>query len=334
MAQRRFSPSNLKPVDRLEVQVLVDNATDYLSTNPEHVRSESQVHVMNGLEVMSGEAICCAHHGFSLVLKAHAGGTVRTLLFDAGPEAYAVARNGDRLKIDFGAVEALMLSHGHWDHAGGMLEAVRQVRAARPVGDLPCYLHPGMFRQRGQRLPNGNVLPTAIIPQPEDYRAHGATPEFSTEPQTILDDRFFISGEVPRVTPYEKGLPPHVRRSEDGTDWEPDPWIMDERFLAVHVADKGLVVFSACSHAGIVNVLTEARTRFPKLPLHAVMGGFHLSGAAVEPIIPDTVRDLAGFGLRWVIPCHCTGWRALGALVAALGTEHVVPGAVGKRVTF
>ena len=324
----------LKPVDRLVVQVLVDNVTDYLSTNPDHVRSESQCHVEQGMETMTGESICCAHHGLSLHITTHADGTARTMLFDAGPEAYGVERNSANLQVNMGAVEAMMLSHGHWDHAGGMLAAVRLVRDARPDGELPCYLHPDMFRQRGQRLPSGKVLAMSPIPQPEDYRAAGATPALGTEPRTALDGRFFVSGEIPRVTPYEKGLPPHVRRTEDGSDWEPDPWIMDERFLAVHVKDKGLVVFSACSHAGIVNVLTEARNRFPEVPLHAVMGGFHLSGAAVEPIIQDTVRDLAGFGLRWIVPCHCTGWRAVAALVAAFGEAQVSPGAVGKRFTF
>ncbi|HKJ00075.1 MAG TPA: MBL fold metallo-hydrolase [bacterium] len=326
--------ARLRPVERLEVQVLVDNVTDYLSTNPEHVRSESQCHVANGMETMTGESICCAHHGYSLVLTAHVGRDTHTLLFDAGPEAYAVTRNSANLRVDMGAVEAAMLSHGHWDHAGGMLEALRLIRQARPEGPLPCYLHPDMFRQRGQKLPSGQILAMSPIPQPEDYRAAGAEPVLSAEPQTVLDDRFFVSGEIPRVTPYEKGLPPHVRRTVDGSGWEPDPWIMDERFLAVHVEDKGLMVFSACSHAGIVNVVTEARKRFPQLPLYSVMGGFHLSGAAVEPIIAETVRDLAKLDPRWIAPSHCTGWRALTALVNAFGADRVVPGAVGKRFTF
>ena len=85
---------------------------------------------------------------------------------------------------------------------------------------------------------------------------------------------FFLSGEIPRVTPYEKGFPGHMRRSEDGKSWEPDPLIMDERFLATHVKDKGIVVFTACSHAGVVNVLKHARTCFPSAPLYAVAGGF------------------------------------------------------------
>jgi 7,8-dihydropterin-6-yl-methyl-4-(beta-D-ribofuranosyl)aminobenzene 5'-phosphate synthase len=326
--------AELTQVDALTVQVLVDNVTDGLSTNPPNVQSELACHVAHGLEVLSGKAICCAHHGLSLVLGAEVGGRLRTLLFDAGPEDYAVARNGDRLRVDFGAIEALVLSHGHWDHGGGMLEAVRRVRAARPDGDLPCYLHPGMFRQRGITLPSGEVRGMEDVPRPEDYRAAGSEPVVTRAATTLLDGTFFVSGEIPRVTPYEKGLPGHVARDRDGDTWEPDPWITDERFLAVHVRDRGLVVFSACSHAGLINVLTEARRLFPGVPLHAVVGGFHLSGPAVEPIIGDTVRDLADFDPCTIVPSHCTGWRALTALVNAFGEERVVPNAVGKRIVF
>jgi len=324
----------LRPVDQLEIQVLVDNATDVLSTNPKHVQTEMRVHLGHGLRVLSGQAICCAHHGLALVLKARSGERQRTVLFDAGPEDYAVGRNGNRLQVDFGAIDALVLSHGHWDHAGGMLEAVKLIRRARSDGPLPCYLHPGMFRHRAVQTPAGKVLAMADVPTPEEYHRLGAEPVVTDRACTILEGSYFVSGEIPRVTTYEVGLPGHVARDTDGDGWEPDPLIMDERFLAVHVRDKGLVVFSACSHAGLVNVLTEARRCFPETPLHAVVGGFHLSGTNMEEIIPDTVRDLAQFDPRWIIPSHCTGWRALHALVSAFGEERVVPGAVGKRITF
>src|SRR5205823_6588527 len=133
------------------------------------------------------------------------------------------------------------------------------------------------------------------------------------EPQHLLDGFFYLSGEIPRVIPYEQGLPNHVWRTSEGDEWQPDPWIMDERFLGVFVRDKGLVVFTACSHAGVVNVLTHAKKTFPNIPVFAVMGGFHLSGPGLEKIIPDTVRGLAGFGLRMIAPGHCTGWRAVTA---------------------
>ena len=109
--------------------------------------------------------------------------------------------------------------------------------------------------------------------------------------------------------------------------------IIDERFLAVRVRDKGIVVFTACSHAGVVNVLSHARESFSSTQLYAVAGGLHLS-AANERIIPETVRDLRSFGLSMVAPGHCTGWRATHALVTSFGEGVVTPSAVGKTYTL
>lgn len=106
---------------------------------------------------------------------------------------------------------------------------------------------------------------------------------------------------------------------------------MDERFVAVHVKDKGQFVFSACSHAGVVNVLTHARSFFPSVPLYGVMGGLHLAGAT-ETVIPETIADLKQFGLKLLAPGHCTGWRAISAMAEIFGDE-LVPSAVGKRYT-
>ena len=116
--------------------------------------------------------------------------------------------------------------------------------------------------------------------------------------------------------------------SDDG-EWEPDPLIMDERFLAVNVRDKGLVVFSACSHAGVVNVLKHAAEVFPGVPLHAVMGGFHLAGPGMEQRIAETVRDMRDFELDLIVPGHCTGFRAVHALLNEFRRRH--RGAVSGR---
>jgi 7,8-dihydropterin-6-yl-methyl-4-(beta-D-ribofuranosyl)aminobenzene 5'-phosphate synthase len=109
---------------------------------------------------------------------------------------------------------------------------------------------------------------------------------------------------------------------------------MDERYLAMHVREKGLLVFSACSHAGIVNVLLDARNASPEVPLYGVLGGLHLSGAAMERRIAETVAELKAFQLRQIMPAHCTGWRALHALLNAFGEAVVTPCAVGSRYTF
>ena len=319
----------LQPVDRLEVQVLVDNVTDTLSSTPPFVTREWTVLQRQGMRVSSGGAICCANHGLSLVVTAHGPAGARTLLFDGGPVDYAIERNGVRLGVDFGEIGAVMLSHGHWDHAGGLPRAISLIVQGNGGHAVPLYLHPGMFQPRGLRQPDGGVLPFDPIPLPAAWGDLGAEPVVTDQAATCLDGMFFISGEIPRVTGYETGLPCQVSRADDSVAWRPDPLLMDERFLAVHVRDKGLVVFSACSHAGIVNVLHHARALFPNVTLHAAMGGFHLAGPT-EAIIPETVRDLGGFGLDLIIPAHCSGWRAVNALVRAYGEQVVVPAAVGK----
>jgi len=326
---------SLIELDALEVQVLVDNVTDSLSTVPKDVTNEVPVLMKNGtLKMAAGEYRCCAHHGLSLIITARIGNDRQTLVFDAGPEAYTVTRNGALLKVPFGDAGAVVLSHGHWDHAGGLVEAVRQVAAANGGKRVECHVNPGMFVPRGTLRHGGEPLPQKPVPSPGELAAAGATVVNAPEARLLLDDCFFLSGEIPRVTPYEKGLPGHLMRSADGKSWEPDPWLMDERYVAARVKGKGAIVFTACSHAGVINVLKDARNAFGDVPLHAVMGGFHLSGQQIEEIIPDTINDMKGFGLKRIVPAHCTGWRAVGALVQAFGEEVIVPSAVGRQFVF
>lgn len=318
-----------QPVDRLEILVLVDNATDSLSSNPPHVTPEWSGLLTGGrMRMVAGENICCAHHGLSLLITAHVGVERCTLLFDAGPEGATFLRNAGILGIDFRQVGAVVLSHGHWDHAGGLLAGVAAVAGARGKETFACYVHPGMFVQRASRRQDGELLPHEPIPAPERLAQAGARVVSTREPQLALDV-FYVSGEIPRVTPYETGLPGHMSRASAADPWQPDPLIMDERFVSVHVKGKGQFVFSACSHAGLINVLKHARSLFTDVPLYGAMGGLHLSGST-EKIIPDTIRDLKAFDLGLLAPGHCTGWRAISAMAREFG-EELVPSAVGKK---
>jgi len=319
----------LAVVDSVEFLVLVDNTLDSLSTVPKHVTLEWPRLMRHGMKELSGEGQCCANHGLAVVVTATRGITSHTVLFDAGPENYTLERNAPRLGVDHGAIEGIVLSHGHWDHAGGMPAGVKLAMAAPRERPVDVFVHPGMFRQRALTLASGAILPIKAIPTPQELSGLGANVISSVQPQLIHDDFFWISGEIPRITSYERGFPGHLRRTENGTAWEPDPLIMDERFLAVNVRDKGIVVFTACSHAGVVNVLLHARETFAATKLFGIAGGFHLS-AANERIIPETVDDLVAFGLSVIAPGHCTGWRATNALLKAFGEQVVTPTAVGK----
>lgn len=327
--------TNLLPADSVDIQIIVDNVTDSLSSVPSFVETE-----LGGLGrrrgaawVLGGACLCCAAHGLSCLLTIKSAGRSHSVLFDTGPEDRTFEQNVSRLGIDLGPVEAVVLSHGHWDHAGAMLRALQLARDRNGGKPVPCYMHPDMFRSRAAKLADDSFRPMEDVPSIAALEAHGGRVIATRDAQAIAGDTLFISGEIPRRSGFEVGLPGQHRRTEDGKGWEPDELLLDERFVAVNVRGKGLVVLSACSHAGVVNVLAHARDCFPGVKLHAVLGGLHLSGIN-ERIIPRTVTALGDFGLDVIAAGHCTGWRAMTALANEFGDGKLVPLAVGKRLRF
>jgi len=328
-----FDRTKLRPLDTCEVLVLVDNVSDILSTVPDGVVPEVPNVVKAGASELSGKCLCCAQWGLSLIIKTSDGDQDQTLLFDSGPEGYGVKRNGDRLGVKFEDIDAAVFSHGHWDHVGGMLTALELIATANGGRKTPVYANQGMFVDRAMMRPDGSKLPFESVPSFAELEAAGGQLMLKDEEQLLLNNQFYLSGEIPRVTIYEKGLLGQVKRLDTG-EWVKDEIIEDERFVAVHVRNKGIIVFTACSHAGVVNVLLQARQLFDPIPLYGVMGGFHLSGNYCESIIPQTIEDLKEFNLQMMVPGHCTGWRAMHKLVETFGEDKVVPSAVGRRHTF
>lgn len=303
--------------------MVVDNVLDLLSTVPQSVTPELPNLVAAGATELSGSCTCCAAWGLSLLVRTWVGDERRTVLFDAGPQGDTLRDNARKLGLHLAEVDAVALSHGHWDHAGGLEEALRLV--GHPV---PMHVNPGMFESRGVTLASGKVLPMGDVPSPAALASAGGEVVSGAAARTMVEDRYLLSGEIPRVTPYEKGFPPQVKRGRGG-EWEPDPLVLDERFLAVHVRGRGVVVFSSCSHAGVVNVVRHAAEVFDPVPIHGVFGGLHLSGAANEQWIDATIDDLARLRLARIVPAHCTGHRAVHRLVDRF-REIVIPSAVGQ----
>jgi len=320
----------LRPLDRLAVDVITDNVSDAYVSKTLFAVSEFSNVVLGGATVISGETLLAANLGFGLRLVTTIGDQRHVLLFDTGPEGSIFIRNCKNLALPLGEVEAIAVTHGHWDHMGALPEAIGAIVAGG--GRPTVHVNPGMFNQRAVRLKSGAVVPVADVPTPGEMERLGATVVNDGAARLLLDGHFYYSGEIPRVSSFEKGRVDHLCRSTADEAWRPDPLLMDERMLVVHVADLGLVVFSACSHAGIVNVCTEVRRLWPDLPIHAVMGGLHLGGV-MERLIPDTVAGLKPFGIRNIITGHCTGWRALHALADAFG-DVVSQSAIGTTYTF
>jgi metal-dependent hydrolase (beta-lactamase superfamily II) len=195
MTEGRTLADKLETLDSLSVAVLTDDVSDNYVSKTSFAVSEFSNVVLGGASVISGEALLCANLGFGLRLVSNAGGKRHTMLFDTGPEGPIFMRNCTNLGIRLGEVEAIAVTHGHWDHMA--------------------------------------ALPSVLL---------------------------------------------------------------DERMLVAKVHGLGLIVFSTCSHAGIVNVCKHAKTLFPDIPIHAVMGGPHLGGV-MERNIPDTVDGLRPFNI-------------------------------------
>jgi 7,8-dihydropterin-6-yl-methyl-4-(beta-D-ribofuranosyl)aminobenzene 5'-phosphate synthase len=326
--------NQLRPVDTLVVDVAIDNLSDNYSSKPSHVSPEFNNVMATGAAEISGSTLCCAQLGLALALTGTVGDRRHRLLFDAGPEGALFLRNCRNLGVSLAEVAAVAISHGHWDHMGALLDTLDHITGHNDGRQVACHVNPGMFLERAATLTTGQVAPFQRVPSPEELAAHGGQVVNSDEPRFLLDDCFYLSGEIPRVSSFEKGRPDHLCRRSANEPWQPDPLIMDERYLAVHVQGKGIIIFSACSHAGIINVLLNARQVFADVPLYGVLGGLHLAGAAMERLIPDTVAHLKQFELQQIMPAHCTGWRALHALLGEFGEARVTPSAVGSRFRF
>ena len=323
--------TQLVTLDSVSVAVVTDDVSDnYVSKTPFAVSEFSNV-VRQGVSVISGEALLCANLGYGLRLLSSADGERRTMLFDTGPEPGIFIRNCRNLGISFGEIEAIAVTHGHWDHMAALPATIERIIAAG--GRVSVHVNPGMFNERAIRVSGGEaIVPVANVPLPAELEKRGATVVNGVEERLLLDGHFYYSAEIPRVTPFEKGRTDHFCRKSPHAAWEPDPLLLDERVLVARVRGLGLIVFSSCSHAGIVNVCTHVRSLFPNVPIHTVMGGLHLGGV-MERNIPDTVDGLRRFDVTHIITGHCTGWRALHALAGAFG-DVVSQSAVGTTYTF
>jgi 7,8-dihydropterin-6-yl-methyl-4-(beta-D-ribofuranosyl)aminobenzene 5'-phosphate synthase len=323
-------PITLEAVDEIVITTLVDNSYDGLmgDMGPARRTGMGRTPPVSAEQFEGGTTVpgLVAEHGFSALVTVRRGDRAHTVLFDTGVTPDGMAGNIERLDIDTADIEAVILSHGHFDHAGGFPGLVRLRRRA----GLPLTLHPLVWTRRRTALPGRNPweLPTLSRRAIEN---EGFTVIERRQPSVLLDGSVLVTGEVDRTTDFETGMPYHEAFHHD--HWEPDPLILDDQALVVHVRGRGLVVVTGCGHAGAVNIARHAMRLTGVDRLDALLGGFHLTGPAFEPIIEPTVAALAELAPALLVPAHCTGWRAQHRLAAAL-PDSFVPNAVGTSFTL
>ena len=322
-------PVTLPEVDEVTVTTMVDNTFDALLASAEGVTRASigsgrsaAPHFAGG-ETLAGLR---AEHGFSALVTVRSGNTSSTLLFDTGASPDALAVNAERLGIDVGGLQGVVLSHGHFDHAGGFDGLARLRRRS----GLPLTVHPAVWTRRRLHLPAGQGLELPTLSRGALEREGFEVIE--RRQPSLLAGGILITGEVDRVTEFEHGMP-QAHQAWDGHGWRHDPLVIDDQALVVNVRGRGLVVVTGCGHAGVVNIVRHAMRLTGVGRLLALVGGFHLTGPAFEPVIGPTVTALTELAPELIVPGHCTGWRAQHSLAAAL-PDAWVQTSVGTTYTL
>lgn len=311
----------LRAVDSLEVTILVDNSIDLLMAGSESVMRAPLARDWTEREQLIAE------HGYSALLKVQESGTMRHVLYDAGLGKGTLVHNLAVLGMPLKDLDAVVLSHGHADHHGGLLGVIE----AMGKRNLPLILHPDAWRVRKLVFPGGFE---ADLPAPDRRKLEAADVRIVEErgPSLAVGRGVLVSGQVERTTDFERGMPIQSWLNHDGR-WEPDPATWDDQPVIVNVKGKGLVIVSGCSHAGIVNILRSACKLTGVARVHGVVGGLHLTGRLFEPIIPPTMAELERFKPDIIVPGHCTGWKAIHEIARQMPGAFV-PTAVGTTVRF
>jgi 7,8-dihydropterin-6-yl-methyl-4-(beta-D-ribofuranosyl)aminobenzene 5'-phosphate synthase len=309
---------SLDEVDRIAITTVVDNYIDVLRQDEKVARRFSAFAARQVPDLR-------AEHGLAHFVEITRGRDTTRIAFDFGPSDTAITHNFRVLGLDAGSIDLLALSHGHYDHWGGLGGLLRTYRRSMKktmtfyTGEdhfLPRWTQRGTDRVSMGRLHRDEIERYDI--QVESVRA-----------PLLVADGVLLSGEMHEQEPFEP-IPDNLRVERAGAV-VPDTFLGEQTLIA-NLKSRGLVVVTSCSHRGIVGICRHAAriTGVPKV--HAVIGGFHLSGLREERVtrVVDAFRDLE---VDWIVPQHCTGLEAMASMMHRLPHE-MVPSSVGSVFTF
>ena len=310
---------NINLADKIEIIVLMDNYSDVLLTSTEKAQRPPLAHGSK----MAGPLIC--EHGLSLFVEVFKENRSHKIIMDGGWSETGVINNINALDIDISDVEAVVLSHGHMDHFGSF-----EKMSGMFSGKVPLILHPdALLTTRFLRIPDGREVRFPILNESSLEKA-GYVPIKTRFPYLLASSMIATTGEIKRVTDFEKGMPGafYEKNGEIKVDT-----IRDDLSLILNLKDKGLVIISGCAHSGIINTVRHIRKITGIDKVYAVIGGFHLSGPAFEPLIGTTVSEMKKINPEIVIPMHCTGFKATQSFAQNM-PDQFIPSSVGVKISL
>jgi 7,8-dihydropterin-6-yl-methyl-4-(beta-D-ribofuranosyl)aminobenzene 5'-phosphate synthase len=331
---------SLHEIDRLSVTILMDNYTDRLLP--------SSLPVIRPPMIMHGRFLPApiAEHGFSAILDIRYNDDKKKniFLFDTGVSENGIIINADIFRINLKNIEAIILSHGHFDHCSGLLNVLKRI--SKPINVIA---HPDAFLKRWLVYPDGNRAKMPILDEKE-LENHGATihkirnvnflssnggdsDDDNNNISSRINSPVMITGQIPRETSFEKGFPLQYAEIQGEKELVPDPLVNDDQAIIVNIKQKGLVILTGCGHAGIINTINYAKKITKINKIFAVLGGFHLTGGIYEEAIKPTIKELQKADPKYIIPCHCTGWKATNRIIEAM-PEKFIQTSVGTSFNF
>ena len=303
--------SSIQQCDKVVITVITDNLADATRLD------QKIAHRHKGTEAVIDRALH-AEHGLSYHIETTVDGQSHQFLFDFASEIQGVRRNLDLLKIDFNKLEALALSHDHWDHQATLVELLKQKRGDLAQG-IPLYIGEQFFVGTYSKAPDGKISSLLSLKR-EDIEALKLVKIVETKSPTLVVPGAFLTGKVERVTDYEKIAPNFVAKSGDQYVQEEFP---GEQAIFMNIKGKGLVVISGCAHRGIVNTVKHAQKISGIDKVHAVIGGFHLTNAKPE-LIQKTVADIKIIKPDYIVPAHCTGFEAISEFARQMPDQFIL----------
>ena len=235
-----------------------------------------------------------AKHGLSILVEISK--PELRIMMDTGQSSDILLSNIGILDVSLEKIDAVLVSHGHYDHTGGLLGILKGLKR-----DAPIIAHPDIFNPRFKLSPNLRYIGSSF--SPSELRSYGGV-LLSARNSVRIADGVVATGEIERVTPYEK---PQGFWTVENERFKEDT-MRDDQALVLDLEHRGLVIISGCAHAGIINTIKYSQKSMGVKHVHAVIGGFHLKDSEDE-IVKKTIDDLTDINPDFIYPCHCTGTK-------------------------